>query len=227
MPSPELSARTIPGLHEFLMGVLPRPPRPSARAIDLGAGSGALAVRLQASGWDVCAADLDRESFAADVPFTQLDLNEPTLGLPEHAFDLVTAVEVIEHVEAPIAFLREVAYLLTPAGVAVITTPNVDSLPARLKFLLKGKVRQLDEWGDPTHISPIFLDLLHRQYLPAAGLRLVDHAYYPPEGFLTGRPSYRPVLRALRPILRPPLLGDIHVFTLALGEGSEVGSGRR
>lgn len=44
--------------------------------MDLGAGSGALAVRLQAMGFEVLAVDLDAVAFQADVPFLQIDLND-------------------------------------------------------------------------------------------------------------------------------------------------------
>src|SRR6266852_67536 len=84
-------------------------------------------------------------------------------------FDLVVTVEVIEHVESPIGFLRNIGQLLAPGGVAVITTPNVDSLPARAKFLLAGKIRMMDDNSEPTHISPVFFDLFRRQFLPHAG----------------------------------------------------------
>jgi 2-polyprenyl-3-methyl-5-hydroxy-6-metoxy-1,4-benzoquinol methylase len=80
------------------------------------------------------------EGFEAALPHVELDFNRndfaSELGLA--SFDLVTAVEVVEHVESPIGFLRNISRLLTPRGVAVITTPNVDSLPARVKFLLTG-----------------------------------------------------------------------------------------
>jgi len=127
----------------------------------------------------------------------------------------VTAVEVIEHLESPVAFLRNVAALLAPGGVAVITTPNVESLHARVKFLLKGTLRLLDEHGDPTHLSPIFLDLLRRQLLPRAGLVLVEATTYPPGGFRAGRRLYKLVTRPLGPLLRGSLAGDNHVLVLA------------
>lgn len=99
-------------------------------------------------------------------------------------------MEVIEHMESPIAFLRNIARLLKPDGVAILTTPNVNNAPARVKFLLTGKLRMMDERGDPTHITPIFWDLLTRQYLPRAGLILLEHRTYPPDGFLVTRPAF-------------------------------------
>jgi hypothetical protein len=57
--------------------------------------------------------------------------------------------------------------------------------------------------------------LLQRQYLPLAGLELVEHRVFPPRGFQLTRPGYAGVFRALVPWLRgDSLLGDNHVLVL-------------
>jgi len=215
-----LEERTVGGLHDFVITeVLRRLVCPGERAIDLGAGSGALALRLHALGWIVQAADINADGYKADLPFARVDLNHPDFAavLGERMFHLVTAVEVIEHVESPIGFLRNVARLLRPGGIALLTTPNVDNIAARIKFLLAGKLRMLDELGDPTHISPIFWDLLVRQYLPRAGLELTEHFLYPSSGFKVTRTQFRFALRALAWILPGDCLqGDNHVLVLKL-----------
>jgi len=216
---PELGTTTNRGLHEFLLDrVLPRYTRPGARAADLGAGTGALGVRLRELGCEVVAVDLRPGQFRADLPFLQMNLDDADFAssLGAGAFALVTSVEVIAHVESPIGFLRNVRRLLSPGGVAVLTTPNVDNAPARIKFLLKGKIRMMDEIGEPTHVSPIFWDLFNRQYLPRAGLRLVEHHLFPPRDFQLTRRRFAWLMRALARGLRgPALFGDNHVFVLA------------
>jgi SAM-dependent methyltransferase len=47
-------------------------------------------------------------------------------SLPDDAFDCVTAVEVLEHVEDDHAFIREVHRVLRPGGIFLMTTPNGD-----------------------------------------------------------------------------------------------------
>lgn len=164
-----LHTTTNGGLHEFVgERVLARYVCKGMRVADLGTGPGAMAARLRSLGCDVVAVDRDAIGFEADVPHQSLDFNEPDfasqLGLG--GFSLVTAIEVIEHVESPIGFLRNVGRLLAPGGVAVLTTPNVDSLPARLRFLLAGKIRMMDEHSEPTHISPIFLTSFSGNFFP-------------------------------------------------------------
>jgi len=47
-------------------------------------------------------------------------------GLPDESFDLITAVEVLEHVEEDELFVSEVSRVLKPGGTFIMTTPNGD-----------------------------------------------------------------------------------------------------
>lgn len=199
------------GLHERVLSFLPN--GEGQRCLDLGAGTGALAVRLRDAGWKVEAADIDPDNFEADVPFHQLDLDRASDELPGGVFDLVTAVEIIEHLENPTNLLRVIAHALAPDGLAVVTTPNVDSLPARVKFALTGRIRAMDEWGDPTHITPIFADLLPR-LLNRAGLRMVARHQYPEHGIAAGNPRFRSVVNLIDRASRGRVGGDTNIWML-------------
>jgi 2-polyprenyl-3-methyl-5-hydroxy-6-metoxy-1,4-benzoquinol methylase len=209
---------TPSGLHEFVVArVLTRYVRSGLRAVDLGTGPGAMAARLRSLGCDVIAVDRDSVGFEAEVPHVCLDFDQPDFSshFVRSSFGIVTAIEVIEHVESPIGFLRNIGRLLAPGGVAVITTPNVDSFPARSKFLLSGKIRTMDEQSDSTHISPIFLDLLQRQFLPRVGLQLREHVVFPPDGYQLTRKPIAWVLRLVSAFFSgDALLGDHHVLVL-------------
>jgi len=190
------------------------------RALDLGAGQGAISHALRLRGHDVMAADINGSQFkAAGVPFAKLDLNRP-LPLPDGDFDLVMAVEVLEHLESPRAFLREIYRLLRPGGLAVVTTPNITSLPSRMLFLATGcfdlfvpTKRRLEDPLDAEadgHITPLPGWLL-RYHLRESGFEIEKTCYtmayvpFVPRAvlrFFRGRFLGRVGLYAVR---RPPL----------------------
>jgi SAM-dependent methyltransferase len=213
-PSARL-VRALPGTHERVAETALRYASPGARALELGAGSGALAERLQAAGFSVTAADIEN-NFELGTEFLQLDLNDPNFERAlSSEFDLITAVEVIEHLENPTAFLRSIRKLLKPNGFAILTTPNVENVPARLKFLTRGEIRAMDKFA-PEHITPIHLDLFVRKIIPPSGLALAEHFVHPKNDFpLTARRYFVPFFRLLVPLMSgPALTGDCHFFVL-------------
>jgi 2-polyprenyl-3-methyl-5-hydroxy-6-metoxy-1,4-benzoquinol methylase len=213
-----IHSTTNNGLHDFVGDrVISKYVRPGLRAVDLGSGPGAMAIRLKNMGCEVMAADRSVDDFAAELPHTTIDFNQTDFAsvLGNHAYGLVTAIEVIEHVESPIGFLRNIGRMLSPGAVAILTTPNVDSLPARFKFFLAGKIRTMDDYGEPTHISPIFFDLLQRQFLPLAGLRLREHLVFPPDGFQLSRKSVAWFMSLSASMFSgESIIGDNHIFVL-------------
>lgn len=207
--------RALPLTHEIVVETAKRYVGSRGTALDLGAWSGALAEKLQKAGFQVTAADIENH-LKVPARFVPLDFNDPNFEQAfDERFDLVTSVEVIEHLENPTAFLRSIARLLKPAGNAIVTTPNVENVAARVKFFLNGKVRAMDEMA-PEHITPIHLDLFLRQILPRTGLKLVETFVHPKWDFpLTSRRYFVPLFRFLSLFLKgQALTGDCHVFVL-------------
>lgn len=48
----------------------------------------------------------------------------PLTGLPDNTYDVVVSFQVIEHIKDDALFMKEIARVLRPGGVALITTPN-------------------------------------------------------------------------------------------------------
>ena len=213
-----LTTTTMAGLHDFVVEtVFQRLESRGGKAVDLGAGSGLFAKRMKELGWNAMGADKNVDAFKAALPFQEIDLNDREFSkqLGECCFTMVAGIEVIEHVEAPINLLRNARRLLKPGGRIVLTTPNVDSVPARLKFLLTEKIRMMDEVSEPTHVSPVFWDLLRRKFVPAADLEIEQHYLYPPDSFIATRPRYAWIVKTLSPFVGGECkLGDNHVLVL-------------
>jgi 2-polyprenyl-3-methyl-5-hydroxy-6-metoxy-1,4-benzoquinol methylase len=210
-----LKERATPGLHDRAESLLSS--FPPGRALDLGAGTGAFAERLRSQGWEVVASDLLPEGYRGSSPFVSADLDQPGWESAfSGPFDLVVAIEVLEHLRNPGIFFDGVSRLLHPEGVFLLTTPNVESGIARLRYALRGTLRFFDRFSDPTHRFPVFSYLLEEQWLNPKGLFIKAHITYPGRGTLHTRTLVRLpalILSSLFPA-HPPWQGDNHLFLI-------------
>ena len=150
------------------------------KILDVGAGSGEMARKLKAFGHETAMCDCLPAFQWADHDagaYTPCDLTEG-LPYPDQSFDYVICLEVIEHMENPLALCRELKRVLRKGGRLFISTPNILSLRSRVKFLLDGSFVFFNyppiEWdqreGRPNvHVYPIRLHELE-YYLYKAGL---------------------------------------------------------
>jgi SAM-dependent methyltransferase len=67
-----------------------------------------------------------------------VDLNGDDLSELEGEYDLVVAMEIIEHLENPARFLRECARLIRTNGKILLSTPNIVDANSRLLFARQG-----------------------------------------------------------------------------------------
>ena len=108
--------------------------RQTGRFLDVGCGGGFLVETARDLGWQAEGTEVSHA--AADFGRGRgLTIHTGILSdakLPAGSFDLLTMMEVIEHVPAPVALLRECADLLRPGGALYLTTPNWASLSRRV-----------------------------------------------------------------------------------------------
>ncbi|WP_137861908.1 MULTISPECIES: bifunctional 2-polyprenyl-6-hydroxyphenol methylase/3-demethylubiquinol 3-O-methyltransferase UbiG [unclassified Sphingomonas] len=162
-------------------------------AIDVGCGAGLLAEPLARLGARVTGIDAAPENVGAaraHAAATGLAVEYVAGGiedLPGRAFDLVTSMEVIEHVTDPAAFVAALAGALAEGGLMVLSTPN-RTLASHLAMITLAEGTGAIPPG--THDWRKFLrpeeleDLLH-----AAGLKVIDRTglgFSPARGFVTG-----------------------------------------
>jgi 2-polyprenyl-6-hydroxyphenyl methylase/3-demethylubiquinone-9 3-methyltransferase len=106
-----------------------RRPLEGKTALDVGCGAGLLAEPLARLGAKVTGVDASSELIAAARGHAKamgLDLDYRAADVLEvdGQFDLVTCMEVIEHVADPAAFLGALARRLAPDGLLMLSTPN-------------------------------------------------------------------------------------------------------
>jgi SAM-dependent methyltransferase len=164
-----------------------------ARILDAPCGAGGLVTALQDRGYSPFGADIDAAAASAlGDAFKATDLARP-LPWSDAFFDAVLSVEGIEHLENRHAYLREMARVLKPGGVLVLTTPNIVSLRSRVRFRGSGffhhDPRPLREASrHPLHHIGLmtFADL--RYALHTSGFRITDvgHTHVKPVSYLYG-----------------------------------------
>jgi SAM-dependent methyltransferase len=109
-------------------------------------------------------AGLSAEKTIKDLPACRPMGKNTVDGIPDSAgpFEVITAFHVLEHVRNPLAFLKRLRDLLTPAGWLVVEVPNLGALRVRLRK--KPLANQLHI----THFEPPTL----RAALEKSGLRV-------------------------------------------------------
>jgi SAM-dependent methyltransferase len=217
--APELA---LPGLHKVLIERVLQLSEvgPETSVLDIGCGSGAWLARLARHGFKRLHG-VDNQSFMPFPPadetgasfscsYADLD-NDPELGLGGARFGLITAIEVIEHVHNPGRFFNHAARHLDDGGYFLITTPNLHSIRARLRFALTGKLQGFDPTdapSDPTHLYPVFLTCLDR-LLAQYQLEAIERWTFPPRGGAGTRLTRRLAAGVLQMVLPNDYPGDI------------------
>ncbi|HMJ56408.1 MAG TPA: methyltransferase domain-containing protein [Polyangiaceae bacterium] len=143
------------------------------RALDLGAGRGELSTSLAARGYAVTAVERYGPQFEAKVPLVDADLNEP-FPFADASFDTSMAIEILEHLENPRRFLREIGRTLRPGGVAIVSTPNLTSLLSRFLFAACGQWDLF--FNHPWRLRDPYSSLVHGHITPVTRWLLEHHA---------------------------------------------------
>lgn len=136
----EVKPIAIPGIHDkfytYLKPILASYSNP--KILEIGSGHGAFTQRLWNDGFDVSASDLFPEIFYFDkIKCTKVDVTRH-LPYSDNSFELIIAVEVMEHIHDHEIFFRECQRILKTGGRLIFSTPNILSLKSRVRFLFSG-----------------------------------------------------------------------------------------
>lgn len=166
--------------------------KPPARILDMAAAQGNYSLTLAEAGYDIVWNDI-RGDLAEYVEMkrekgriTYKPGNAFEVDF-EGLFEVVIALEIIEHVAHPDEFLANLAKLVKPGGYVVISTP--------LGTYFKNKLPKFTEYAHPENFEAVqfgpnssdHIFLLHPEEMhmlaQSAGLQVMSMAYY--NNFLT------------------------------------------
>lgn len=158
---------SIDGIHQKVIELLLAEPSHGSwgKYLDKGAGRGSLIAKVK-SKLAVEASACDYTDTLMQIPGQKVDianLSHAALPYADASFDVVTATEVIEHLEDFRRVLREIHRVLKPGGVCILSTPNILNLNSRLRFLWFGfwnlfgplPVKHSALYSTGGHINPV------------------------------------------------------------------------
>jgi SAM-dependent methyltransferase len=105
------------------------------RFLDIGCATGALLEKMLKDGWDASGVEISAQMAEYGIKNRRLEISTLPLeqnGFEEKHFAIVHASHLIEHLNRPGDFVREVYRILDDGGLFLVTTPNIAGLQARL-----------------------------------------------------------------------------------------------
>lgn len=205
-----IPVHAAPGLHESVMeGIQASETTVGKQVLELGCGSGALTRRLFDNEFVIRAVDLTLDEYQAEAEAQAMDLNENFADqLCDRDYDLIVAVELLEHLENPHHFLRQVTKLMSPNTHLWLSFPNMYLYLNTWKFLwdtsfISWNVQQYWETGHQTLLP----GWLFEQHLKKAGLAVEDKVFVAPMDLRLAHPNL------FKRLLSRAVLGVIRLLT--------------
>ena len=164
-------------IHRMVAAALDRHGINGIRVFDVGCGHGALHAAVKNRFAEYHGLDAVRYSGLPDGSvFTPIDLDAADWPVAPGSGDLVAAIETIEHLENPWAFVRQLAALAAPGGWVVMTTPNQLSVLSLLTLVAKRRFSAFQDAHYPAHRTALLESDLCRM-ADVSGLRVIEIGY--------------------------------------------------
>lgn len=130
--------------HKKVISIVKPYLRKETKVADIGCGDGEVLEHLRNQGMDITGYDVvQRHKDSVIQDFSK----EVDIG---PIYDIVIVSEVVEHVENPYQFARNVEKILKENGLFALSYPVMDNIIHKVWFLLKGKIRRLKKETNKT-----------------------------------------------------------------------------
>lgn len=142
--------------------------------IDIGCGQGSLLRKVHNLFPKASLTGVDYTNFEDySFPFFQHDCNKD-FSSNFSEYDIVLASEVIEHLENPRHFLRQLTKITRSGGYIIISTPNLESITSLISFIIRGYHSAFGGRSYPAHITPVGVHDLTNIINEINGLNLLE-----------------------------------------------------
>jgi 2-polyprenyl-3-methyl-5-hydroxy-6-metoxy-1,4-benzoquinol methylase len=158
------------------------PARRDWKIADIGGGKGDFAKMLLAKVGEITVFDCAVHEVQSGISYIACDLN-CNWPAPSKSFDAVVSLEVIEHVENPRHFAREMARILKRGGYGFVSTPNQLSFASKACLLFRDQFQHFQNSCYPDHITALVPQDVRRVFTEAGliieDLRFTDNGRIP------------------------------------------------
>lgn len=154
-------------------------PLEGRRFLDVGCGNGSYTTEIAAGFDETYAVEIEAERLdefrrvLAERPDQRLfhvaEMSVESLNFPDDHFDVVSAIEVIEHIIDLRSAVKEIYRVLVPGGAFLITAPNRGFPIETHSFKVRGREVSSKRWPFVPWIPP-----LHRRLSTARNFRPKD-----------------------------------------------------
>jgi SAM-dependent methyltransferase len=210
------------GLHSDIFEMLNPYLKKGMRILDFGCGQGAFSQRLVDNGMIVDGCDINTEQIKAKVnKKITFDLNtEINPALFSDQYDMLIALEILEHLRDPWKYLNDCLTLLKDNGIVVLSTPNISNFVSRLRFFMRGSLTAFEKTDlAHGHITPLsfvqlenMFDFYKLETLKKGYAGTIPFFHY--FGFSTFSVLRNTILPLLYPLMSGPKKGRALVYIL-------------
>ena len=166
-------AEKLEDWHKFALRMIP-PASKREKCLDM-ASSGYFALQLKQRGYEVTPTYYDdrvsdslREK---GLTPTKLDVTG-RFPFEDSAFDMITCLELIEHIKSPKNMMTEVGRVMKPDGTLLVSTPNICYWWNRMKTLIG--VWKPQDWDHIRFYTPYMLERMLGDF----GFKVVERKSY-------------------------------------------------
>jgi SAM-dependent methyltransferase len=186
IPGPQLDDKK-----KFLMKAVGR----NKKVLDIGCGNGYVSSILVQQN-EVIGVDISKSALidAKMLGLSALVSDIRTIPFEERSFDVVLALDILEHLFDPVGLLEEANRILKDDGTLILSIPNASNIASRALFLLTGEINDMTDISNirtpgfmfSEHIR-FFSERMIRKVIQSTGFEIVLIEYYLQPYFLSSK----------------------------------------
>lgn len=152
---------TMEYVHRGVLNILLKHKIKAKRYLDIGCGDAVFTLKIAETvkASEIYGIDISKKDVKKPIKILQIDIHKEKLPFFKEYFDLVTAIDVIEHLPYGDNLVKNCYFILKSGGYFILSTPNLSNWINRLLLMFGYQPR-----GGPQPSSYLLVGLPYRPY---------------------------------------------------------------